>query len=89
MSCIVMQEEKGQTPVEDSDAMQSRSEGNATDNCIVGDSGGREEKAGQIADSVQSIENRNFYETEEEKHQFMRERFKLHENKILNADEKL
>ena len=88
MSCIVMQEEKGQTPVEDSDAMQSRSEGNATDNCIVGDSGGREEKAGQIADSVQSIENRTFYETEEEKHQFIHESFKVDENKILNTNEK-
>ena len=89
MSCIVMQEEKGQTPVEDSDAMQSRSEGNATDNCIVGDSGGREEKAGQIADSVQSIENRNFYETEEEKLQFICDSFQLDENKILKINKKL
>ena len=89
-SYVVVKEEKGQTPVECSDATQSvTGRSNAKDNCIGGTSGRREEKAGQIADSVQSIENRNFYETEEEKHQFMRERFKLHENKILNADEKL
>ena len=47
------------------------------------------EKADQIADSVQSIENRNFHETKEEKHQFIQESFNLDENKIFHSDKKL
>ena len=47
------------------------------------------EKAGWKADSVQSIENRKFYKTGEEKHQFICESFQLDENEILNMDEKL
>ena len=45
--------------------------------------------AGQKADSVQSLENRKFYKTEEEKRQFIWERFQLIANKILNVEEKL
>ena len=52
---------------------------------IVGDV----EKAGWKADSVQSIENRKFYKTKEEKHQFVCKSFQLDTNKILNAEEKL
>ena len=47
------------------------------------------EKAGWKADSVQSVENRKSNETKEEKPQFIRERFQLDTNKILNADAKL
>ena len=47
------------------------------------------EKAGPKADSVQSIENRQCYETEEEKQKFIRESFKLDSNEILNADAKI
>ena len=67
-SCLVTQEEQGQTPVERSDAMQSiTGMSNDKDTCIGGTSVGAAEKAGWKADSVQSIENRNFYEIEEEK----------------------
>ena len=45
------------------------------DTRIGGTSGGDAEKAGQKADSVQSIENRKFYETEEEKHKLICESF--------------
>ena len=62
---------------------------NDTDTHIEGTIVGDAEKAGWKADSVQSIENRQFYKTEEEKHQFIGESFHLDTNKILNADEKL
>ena len=47
------------------------------------------EKAGQKAECVQTIENRQSYETEEEKQKFIRESFQLDTNAILNADAKL
>ena len=50
---------------------------------------GSTEKAGLKADSVQSVENKKFYETKEEKQQFIRDRFQLDANEILDADEKL
>ena len=40
-------------------------------------------------DRVQSIENRKFNETKEEKQQFICESFHLDANEILNANEKL
>ena len=43
----------------------------------------------QSADSIQSIENRNFYKTEEEKRQLVPDSFKLNNNEIWNADKKL
>ena len=46
-------------------------------------------KACKAADGVQSEENRIFYETEEEKHQFIHDSFKLDENEILNSSKKL
>ena len=58
---------------------------NGTDTGIGGTSSDDAEKAGQKADSVQSIENSQFYETEEEKHKFIHESFQLDANKILNA----
>ena len=68
-SCIVTQEDQGQTPAERSKTMQSiTGRSNDTDTHIgrsasVGDA----KKAGGKADSVQSVEIRKFYETEEEK----------------------
>ena len=50
---------------------------------------GTQKKAGRKADSVQSIENRQFYKTKGEKRQFICESFKLDTNEILNADAKL
>ena len=56
---------------------------------IGGASVGDAEKAGLKADSAESIENRKFYETEEEKRQFLRESFQLDEKEILSAAKKL
>ena len=61
---------------------------NDTETCIGSTSGGNTEKAGQKAGSVQSIENRQFYKTEGEKHQFIHESFQLDTNAILNMDAK-
>ena len=62
-SCVVTQEKQGETPVECSDAIKSVTERtNNTETHIEGTSVGYEEKAGRRADSVQSIENRKFYE---------------------------
>ena len=47
------------------------------------------EKAGWKADSVQSIGNRQCYETEEERQKFIHESFQLDTNAILNKDAKL
>ena len=58
---------------------------NATDTCIGGASGCNTKKAG----SVHSIGNRQSYETQEERRNFIRESFQLDSNKILNEDPKL
>ena len=47
------------------------------------------EKAGQKAECVQTIENRQSYGTKEEKRKFISESFQLDTNAILNADAKL
>ena len=58
-SCVVMQEEQGQTPVECSDATQSvTGKSNDMDTIIGGACVGYAEKAGQKADIIQSIQNR-------------------------------
>ena len=60
--------------------------------CIGGASVGnaeKVEKAGWKAECVQTIENRQSYETEEEKQKFIRESFQLDTNATLNADAKL
>ena len=65
---------------------------NCTETCIGGASVGnaeKVEKAGWKAECVQTIENRQSYETEEEKQKFIRESFQLDTNAILNADAKL
>ena len=43
----------------------------------------------QVGKQTVSLENRQSYETEEEKCQFIHENFKLDKNEILNADAKL
>ena len=50
---------------------------------------GNVEKAGQKADSVQSVENRGCYETKEEKQKCFCKSFQLDTNAILNTDDKL
>ena len=50
---------------------------------------GNAEKAIWKAGSVQSIENRQCYETAKERRKFIRESFQLYTNSILNADAKL
>ena len=71
---------------ERSEAMQSVTRmSNDMDTHIGGTSIGDAEKAGWKANSVQSIENRQLYETEEEKSQLICESFNLDTNEILNA----
>ena len=62
---------------------------NDTSTCIGGASGGNVEKKCRKAGSLQTIENGQFYETKEEKHQFIRESFQLETNAILSTDAKL
>ena len=62
---------------------------NDTDTSIGGAGVGDAEKAGRKADSVQSIENSKFYETERQKRQFICESFQLDMKEILNSDAKL
>ena len=89
-SCVVTEEELGQGPEKQKENTQSVTEQiNDTETRIGGASVENAEKAGQKADSVQSIENRQYYEIEEEKQTFIRESFKLDTNAILNADAKL
>ena len=68
-SCVMTQEEQGQTPAEGIDTMQ-RVMGTSNDmgTCIGGASVSDTEKAGWKADSVEAVENRKSYETEEENH---------------------
>ena len=92
MSCVVMLAEQGQLPEKHKEAMQSvTGQSNDTEHtCIGGAIRGKSEKAGRKAGSVQSIENRGFYETKEEKRQFICESFQLDTKAILNtADAKL
>ena len=72
---------------EDTQSLTGQS--NDTDTCIGGASVGEAENTGQKADSVQFIENRQFYKTKEEKCQFIHESFQLDTIEILNADAKL
>ena len=75
---LVTKEEQGQTPVAHSDATQ----------IVKGRSSvGETDKAGQKADSIQSIENRKFYETKEEKRQFICESFQLVQMKVKGGSD--
>ena len=80
-SCVVTQAEQGQLPEKRKENTQSVTRwSNDTNTLTGGASGGNLEKAGQKAGSVQSIENRQFYEIEGEKHQFIHESFQLDTN---------
>ena len=83
-----MEEEQGQTQAEHCETTQSTTRSsNDTDTRIGGASVGKAEQARWKADSVQSVKNRKYYETEEEKQQFICESFQLDANEILNADQ--
>ena len=67
-SCVVTQEELGQHLEKRKENTQSATGRiNDAETCIVGASVENTEKAGRKDDSVQSIENRQCYKTEEEK----------------------
>ena len=90
MSCLVVQAELGQWPEkrkEDTQSVTGRI--NDAETLIGGASVENREKAGRKADSVQSIENRQCYETEKENQKFIHESFKLDTIAILKSDAKL
>ena len=89
-SCVVTQEELGQRPEKHKENTQSVT-GRINDaEARIGSADvGNTEKAGHKADSVQSIENRQFCETKKEKQKFIHESFQLDMNAILNTDAKL
>ena len=92
-SCVVKQEELGQQREKRKEnthcvAVQSY----CAETSIGGASAGnaeKVEKAGRKADCEQNIENRQTYETKEEKRKFILEGFQLDTNAILNKDAKL
>ena len=89
-SCIVMQDKQGQTPkVRKEDMQNVTGQSNDMNTHKGGASLGDVGKAGRKADSVQSIENKEFYQTKKEKGQFIRKSFQLDMNEILNSDAKL
>ena len=89
-SCVVAQAEQGKPLEKHKEDKQSVTGlSNNTDTRIGGTSLRNAKKAGRKADSVQSIENRHYYETKGEKCQFISESFQLDTNEILNADAKL
>ena len=68
MSCAIVQAEQGQLPEKRKEDTQSvTGQSNDTDTHIGSACGGNAEKADKKAGSVQSLENRQFYKTEEEK----------------------
>ena len=79
-SCVVTQEEQGQTLA---------GHNNDRDTCIGGASVGDTVKEGWKAEvyTVQSVVHRKIYETKEEKQQFIHESFQLDGNEILNAED--
>ena len=67
-SCVMTQAEQGQPLEKHKEDMHSVTGwSSGMDTCIGGASVGNKEKAGQKVDSVQSIENRQFYKKEGEK----------------------
>ena len=84
ISCVVMQAERGQTlEMLKEDTQSVTGWRYDVDTHIRGSSVGDTEKVGRKADSVQSIENRQFYKTKGEKRQFIHESFQLDMNAIL------
>ena len=92
-SCVVTLEELGQQPEKCKEKTQYiTGRSNCAETRIGGASVGnaeKVEKAGLKAEYVQTIENRQSYETETEKRKFIQESFQLDRNAILNADAKL
>ena len=89
-SCVVTQEELGQQPEKSKENTQSVTGWINDAKTRIGDaSEGNAENAGQKADSVQSIENRQCHKTEQEKQKCISESFQLDTNAILNTDAKL
>ena len=84
------QAEQGQIPEERKEEKQGVTGQSSETNTHIGSSSGENaEKAGQKAGSEKTIENRQFYETKEEKRQFIHESFQLDMNSILNMDANL
>ena len=88
-SCIVTQEELGKKPEKLKENMQCVT---GRGNCAktrIGRASVRNaekvEKAGRKVESVQRIENRQSYETEEEKLKFIHESFQLDTNAICQV----
>ena len=85
-SCVVKQEDIGQQPEKrkvNTHCVAGRSY--FAENSIGGASAGKAEKvekAGPKADCIQNIENRQTYETEEEKQKFIRESFLYQEDPV-------
>ena len=74
---LVAQAEQGQLlEKRKEDTQHIIGQNNVTESCIGRTSVGIVEKAGRKADSLQSIENRKFYETKGEKRQFICESFR-------------
>ena len=89
-SCLVTQEELGQRPQKRKENTPCVAERISDEETGIGSTSVRNaEKTDQKADSVQSIESRQCYETEEEKQKFICESFPLDSNSILNKDAKL
>ena len=91
MSSVVTQDEQGQLPEKRKEDTQSVTGWIYDRDTHIGSASGENtEKAGRRAgSSVQSIENRQFYKTEGEKHQFIRGSSQLDTKAILNIDAKL
>ena len=91
MLCVVTKEDVGQqsekrkenTVTERSNRAETRIGGASVEDAE------KVEKAGQNIECVQTIENRQYYETEEEKRKFISESFQLDTNAILSTDAKL
>ena len=92
-SCVVTQEDPGQRSEKHKESTQSKTEyHNSAETSIGGSSvedAEKVEKAGQNMECVQTIENRQYYKTEEEKRKFISESFQLDTNAILSTDAKL
>ena len=89
-SCVVTQEILGQHSEKCNESTQSvKEDSNSAETSIGGASvedTEKVEKAGQNIECVQTIENRQTYETEEEKRKFIKESFQLDTNEILSTD---
>ena len=92
-SWVVTQEVLGQHSKKRKESTQSVNEDSNSAETSIGGASVKDaekiEKAGQNMECVQTIENRQYYETEEEKRKFISESFQLDTNAILSTDPKL